>query len=44
VNDIIAFELDFPRESLRASLVASFLSVCVLVGIFFYLNRYTKRR
>jgi two-component system NtrC family sensor kinase len=44
VNDIIALDLNFPREYLKASLVTSFLSVCVLVGIFFYLNRYTKRR
>src|SRR5438309_110341 len=44
VNDIIALDLNFPREYLKAALVASFFSVCVLVGIFFYLNRYTKRR
>jgi len=44
VNDIIALDLNFPREYLKAALVTSFFSVCVLVGIFFYLNRYTKRR
>jgi signal transduction histidine kinase/ActR/RegA family two-component response regulator len=44
VNDIIGFDLSFPRQYLKAALVASFFSVCVLVGIFFYLNRYTKRR
>src|SRR5437016_7934342 len=44
VNDILALDLNFPREYLKAALVASFFSVCVLVGIFFYLNRYTKRR
>ena len=44
MNDIIGLDLDFSREYLRAALVASFFSVCVLVGIFFYLNRYTKRR
>jgi len=44
VNDIIALDLIFPHEYLKAALVASFFSVCVLVGIFFYLNRYTKRR
>src|SRR5437016_12272816 len=44
VNDILALDLNFPREYLKAALVASFFSVCVLVGIFFYLSRYTKRR
>ena len=44
MNDIIGLDLDFSREYLKAALVASFFSVCVLVGIFFYLNRYTKRR
>ncbi|HXT41220.1 MAG TPA: ATP-binding protein [Candidatus Angelobacter sp.] len=44
MNDIIGFDLYFPRESLKAALIDSFLSVSVLVGIFSYLNRYTKRR
>lgn len=37
------FDLIFPREYLRAALLVSLLSVWVLVGLFFYLNRYTKR-
>ena len=37
------FDLVFPREYLRAALLVSLLSVWVLVGLFFYLNRYTKR-
>jgi signal transduction histidine kinase len=37
-------ELVFPREYLRAALVVSLLSVWVLVGLFWYLNRYTRRR
>ena len=44
MNDIIAFDLYFPREYLKAALIDSFLSVSVLVGIFCYLNRYTRRR
>jgi signal transduction histidine kinase len=37
------FDLVFPREYLRAALMVSLLSVWVLVGLFYYLNRYTKR-
>jgi len=33
----------FPQEYLRAALMVSLLSVWVLVGLFFYLNRYTRR-
>jgi len=36
-------DIVFPREYLRAALVVSLLSVWVLVGLFYYLNRYTKR-
>jgi signal transduction histidine kinase len=36
-------ELIFPREYLRAALMVSLLSVWLLVGLFYYLNRYTKR-
>src|SRR4026209_2545109 len=43
VNSTPGFELVFPREYLRAALVVSLLSVWVLVGLFYYLNRYTKR-
>lgn len=35
---------DFPREYLRPALVVSLLSVGVLVGLFFYLNAFTRRR
>lgn len=34
----------FPKESLQAALLVSLMSVSVLVGLFYYLNRYTKRR
>ena len=43
MNSTPGFELVFPREYLRAALVVSLLSVWVLVGLFHYLNRYTKR-
>src|SRR5437588_8072204 len=43
LNQIRGFDLIFPREYLRAALVVSLLSVWVLVGLFYYLNRYTKR-
>ena len=39
-----AFNLVFPVEYLRAALMVSLLSVWVLVGLFFYLNRFTKRQ
>ncbi len=38
------FNLVFPQEYLRAALMVSLLSVWVLVGLFYYLNRFTKRR
>jgi signal transduction histidine kinase len=34
---------DFSEQYLRAALLVSLLSVWMLVGLFFYLNRYTKR-
>jgi signal transduction histidine kinase/FixJ family two-component response regulator len=37
------FDIIFPREYLRAALLVSLLSVWVLVGLFYYLSRYTKR-
>jgi signal transduction histidine kinase len=40
----MGFDLIFPRESLVAVLLVSLLSVWVLVGLFSYLNRYTRRR
>ncbi len=33
----------FPQSYLQATLLVSLLSVWVLVGLFYYLNRYTKR-
>lgn len=42
--ELPGFELVFPREYLRAALLVSLLSVWVLVGLFHYLNRYTKRK
>lgn len=33
-----------PSQSLKAALLVSLLSVWVLIGIFFYLNYYTRRR
>ncbi|MCI0744921.1 MAG: ATP-binding protein [Verrucomicrobia subdivision 3 bacterium] len=44
MNTTPGFELIFPREYLRAALMVSLLSVWVLVGLFYYLNRYTRRR
>jgi signal transduction histidine kinase/ActR/RegA family two-component response regulator len=38
------FDFNFPPEYLRAALVLSLLTVWVLVGLFFYLNTYTRRR
>src|ERR1043166_6764372 len=38
------FDLYLSREYLEAGLVVSLLSVWVLVGLFYYLNHYTKRR
>ena len=40
----MGFNFYFPYEYLKAALVVSLLSVWVLVGLFYYLNRYTKRR
>jgi signal transduction histidine kinase/ActR/RegA family two-component response regulator len=43
MDAIKGFDIVFPREYLRAALIVSLLSVWVLVGLFYYLNRYTKR-
>jgi signal transduction histidine kinase/CheY-like chemotaxis protein len=40
----MSFDLSLPEQSLKAALVMSLLSVWVLVGLFAYLNRYTRRR
>lgn len=37
------FDLLFPKEYLRAALMVSLLSVWVLVGLFYYLNKFTRR-
>src|SRR5258708_17596848 len=34
---------DFSQQYLRAALVVSLMSVWMLVGLFYYLNHYTKR-
>src|SRR3989440_7868424 len=44
MNASHGFDIIFPREYMRAALVVSLLSVWVLVGLFYYLNHYTKRR
>lgn len=38
-----SLDLLFPQEYLRAALLVSLLSVWVLVGLFYYLNHFTKR-
>jgi signal transduction histidine kinase/ActR/RegA family two-component response regulator len=40
---IQGLRLDFSQQYLQATLIVSLLSVWVLVGLFYYLNRYTKR-
>jgi PAS domain S-box-containing protein len=40
----IDLDFYFTREHLKAGVLVSLLSVWVLVGLFYYLNRYTKRR
>ena len=44
MSEIIGFDFNFPPEYLRAALILSLLTVWVLVGLFFYLNLYTRRR
>ena len=39
----INLNLDFSQQYLQATLFVSLLSVWVLVGLFYYLNRYTRR-
>jgi PAS domain S-box-containing protein len=40
----IGLDFYFTREYLKAGVLVSLLSVWVLVSLFYYLNRYTKRR
>ncbi|MBI5772666.1 MAG: response regulator [Verrucomicrobia bacterium] len=44
MNGETGFNLVFAAEHLKAALAVSLLSVWVLVALFHYLNRYTKRR
>ena len=39
----VGIDLVFAREYLRAALLVSLLSVWLLVGLFYYLNRFTRR-
>src|SRR5882762_11141132 len=41
--DQISSDLLFTREYLKAGVLVSLLTVWVLVALFYYLNRYTKR-
>jgi PAS domain S-box-containing protein len=43
-SDYIGLDLTFPVEYLKAAVVLSLLTVWVLVGLFSYLNLYTRRR
>jgi signal transduction histidine kinase/CheY-like chemotaxis protein len=44
MNTPSGFDFTFPIESLKPTVLVSVLSVWVLVGVCYYLNRYTKRR
>ena len=46
MNALANHGVDFfvAHESLKATILTSLLTVWVLVGVFVYLNRYTKRR
>ena len=44
VSFISGFQLFVSPESLKSAILVSMLSVWVLIGLFTYLNRYTKRR
>src|SRR5450756_672992 len=39
----LGLNLDFSQQYLQAALMVSLLSVWLLVGLFYYLNHYTKR-
>jgi len=41
--NILGIDMDFSQQYLRAALMVSLLSVWLLVGLFYYLNHYTKR-
>lgn len=42
--EITSFNSGFVREYMRGGLVVSLLSIWVLVALFYYLNRYTRRQ
>jgi signal transduction histidine kinase/CheY-like chemotaxis protein len=44
MDEINNFIFLIPEKSLKAALLVSFFSTWVLIGIFFYLNHYTRRR
>lgn len=44
INQMNGFDLYFSREYLKAAVMVCLLSVWVLVALFYYLNRYTRRR
>ena len=44
MNTDLGFDLYFAHENLKTVLLISLFSVSVLVGLFHYLNRYTKRQ
>ncbi len=44
MNSVPHFDLEMTTDYLQAAALVSLLSVWVVVGVFFYLNRYTKRR
>jgi hypothetical protein len=37
------FDFTFPAEWVKAALVLSFFSTAVVIGVFAYLNRFTKK-
>lgn len=37
------FDFSFPPEWVKSALVLSFFSTCVVIGVFSYLNRFTKK-
>ena len=41
--NFLGIDLDFSKQYLQAALMVSLLSVWLLVGLFYYLNHYTKR-
>jgi len=43
IQTLVSKEFPFEEKYMKAALMVSLLSVWVLVGLFYYLNRYTKR-